>query len=497
MHPFITRIFIALCVALAAPLPVAAKGTLRATLNTSLNQLYPAKATIGEEYIYNVLVFSGLVRITEDLKFEGELAERWQASDDLKTWTFYLRKGVKFHHGKELGAEDVIATFKLVADPATGSSARTHMDLVESFEALDKHTVRFKLKIPYAGFADLMVERQLKIIPSDRLDKLATEPSGTGPFKFKSFTPGDKLELVKNPDYFEKGQPKLDAIVFRIIPENAARVAAIRAGSIDLVWNLPLESVDELKGNSALTVDSVPTSTWDGIVMNNKTKPFDDVRVRRAVLLALDKAQLAQFAVFGQGAPTHSPISPRHPYFNKQLSLKPDVAQAKKLLAEAGYPNGFPIQLHVPVGRPTRERMGIAVQQMLKQVGIQVDVVRMPYNRFQTEVSGKAPFYMDGYFTRPTLDTSTYPWYHTTGSWNTRMWHFSSKRIDELLDKARGTKDEKELAKLYQTFQEYAVEDVPGVIAYVMNFANAYRKNVKGFKTHPYLWLDLRNTTVE
>jgi peptide/nickel transport system substrate-binding protein len=497
IHPFLTRVFVAICVALAVSAPAAAKGTLRATLNTSLNQLYPAKATIGEEYIYNVLVFSGLVRITEDLKFQGELAERWQASDDLKTWTFYLRKGVKFHHGKELTAEDVITTFKMIADPATGSSARTHMDLVESFEALDKHTVRFKLKIPYAGFAELMVERQLKIIPSDRLDKLATEPSGTGPFKFKSFSPGDKLELVKNPDYFEKGQPKLDAIVFRIMPENAARVAAIKAGSVDLVWNLPLESVDELKGNAALTVDSVPTSTWDGIVMNNKTKPFDDVRVRRAVLLALDKAQLAQFAVFGQGAPTHSPISPRHPYFNKQLSLKPDVPQAKKLLAEAGYPNGFPIQLHVPVGRPTRERMGIAVQQMLKQVGIQVDVVRMPYNRFQTEVSGKAPFYMDGYFTRPTLDTSTYPWYHSTGSWNTRMWHFSSKRIDDLLDKARGTKDEKELAKLYQTFQQYAVEDVPGVIAYVMNFANAYRKNVKGFKTHPYLWLDLRNTTMD
>src|SRR5688572_18750743 len=149
IQPFLTRVFVALCVALAASLPAAAKGTLRATLNTSLNQLYPAKATIGEEYIYNVLVFSGLVRITEDLKFEGELAERWQASDDLKTWTFYLRKGVKFHHGKELGAEDVIATFKLVGDPATGSSARTHMDLVESFEALDKHTVRFKLKIPY------------------------------------------------------------------------------------------------------------------------------------------------------------------------------------------------------------------------------------------------------------------------------------------------------------------------------------------------------------
>lgn len=491
------RFLLALGAALLLPAAGFAKGTLRATLNASLNQLYPAKATIGEEYIYNVLVFSGLVRIDENLKFQGELAERWESSQDLKTWTFHLRKGVKFHHGKELDSGDVVTTFKMIADPKTGSSARTHMDLVESFDAVDKYTVRFNLKIPYAGFAELMVERQMKIVPSDRLDKLSTEPSGTGPFKFKSYTPGDKLELVKHTEYYEKGLPKLDGVVFRIMPENAARVAAIESGSVDLVWNLPLESIDKLKESKVLTVDAVPTSTWDGIVMGNKTKPFDDVRVRRAVLLALDKAQLAQFAVFGHGAPTHSPISPRHPYFNKQLSLKQDIPQAKKLLAEAGYPNGFPITLHVPVGRPTRERMAIAVQHMLKQVNIQVEVARMPYNRFQTEVSGKSPFYMDGYFTRPTLDTSTYPWYHTSGSWNTRMWHFSSKRMDELLDRARGTRDEKELAKIYQTFQQYAVEDVPGVIAYVMSFANAYRKNVKGFRTHSYLWLDLRHTTVE
>lgn len=484
-------------VALTIAFGVQAKGTLRVTMNASLNQLYPAKATIGEEYLYNVLVYNGLVRIDEDLNFEGDLAERWESSDDLKTWTFYLRKGVKFHHGKELDSQDVVTTFKMIADPKTASRASSHMDLVESFEAVDKYTVRFKLKIPYAGFAELMIERQLKIIPSDRLDKLSTEPSGTGPFKFKSYTPGDKLELVKHTEYFEAGLPKLDGVVLRIMPESAARVAALESGSVDLVWNLPLESIDKLKANEAVTVDEVPTSTWDGIVMGNTIKPFNDVRVRRAVLLALDKAQLAQFAVFGHGAPTHSPISPKHPFFNKEIGFKPDLAQAKKLLAEAGYPNGFPISLHVPVGRPTRERMAVAVQQMLKPVGIQVEVVRLPYNRFQTEVSGKSPFYMDGYFTRPTLDTSTYPWYHSKGSWNTRMWHFSSQRIDDLLDQARGTKDPGKLAEIYKTFQQYAVEDVPGVIAYVMNFANAYRANVKGFRTHSYLWLDLRNTTLE
>jgi peptide/nickel transport system substrate-binding protein len=478
--------------------PVAqSKGILRATISTSLNQLDPAKHTIGDEYIYGVLVFGGLVAIDENLKYRGELAEKWGVSEDLKTWTFHLRKGVKFHHGKDFGSDDVIATFKHIADPATGSSGRTYTDLIDSYEAPDKNTVRFKLKVPYAGFAELMVERQLKIVAADRIDKLSTDPSGTGPFKFKSFTPGDKLELVKNPNYYEKGLPKLDGVVFRIMPENAARVAAMEAGDIDLMWNVPLESIDKMKENQKITVDEVPTSTWDGIVMGNTTKPFDDVRVRRAVLLALDKTQLAAFSVFGHGVPTHTPISPRHPYFNKQLSLKQDIPQAKKLLAEAGYPNGFKIVLHTPVGRPTRERMGVAVQAMLRQVGIEVEVQRMPYNRFQTEVSGKAPFYMDGYFTRPSIDSSTYPWYHSTGSWNERMWHFSSKRIDEVLDKARVTKDEKELAKLYQQFQAYAIEDVPGVIAYVMNFANAYKKSVKGFRTHPYLWMDLRNTTVD
>ena len=480
----------------AAPL-AQAKGILRATISTSLNQLDPAKHTIGDEYIYGVLVFGGLVAIDENLKYRGELAEKWDVSEDLKTWTFHLRKGVKFHHGKDFGSDDVIATFKHIADPATGSSGRTYTDLIDGYEAPDKNTVRFKLKVPYAGFAELMVERQLKIVAADRIDKLSTDPSGTGPFRFKSFTPGDKLELVKNPNYYEKGLPKLDGVVFRIMPENAARVAAMEAGDIDLMWNVPLESIDKMKGNPKITVDEVPTSTWDGIVMGNTTKPFDDVRVRRAVLLALDKTQLAAFSVFGHGVPTHTPISPRHPYFNKQLSLKQDIPQAKKLLAEAGYPNGFKIVLYTPVGRPTRERMGVAVQAMLRQVGIEVEVQRMPYNRFQTEVSGKAPFYMDGYFTRPSIDSSTYPWYHSSGSWNSRMWHFSSKRIDEVLDKARVTKDEKELAKLYQQFQAYAIEDVPGVIAYVMNFANAYKKSVKGFRTHPYLWMDLRNTTVD
>lgn len=471
--------------------------TLRATLNSSLNQLYPAKATRGEEYVYNVLVFSGLTQIDEDLNITGDLAERWDTSDDLKTWTFYLRKGVKFHHGKELTAEDVIKTFELIGDPNTGSRAASHAKLIERMEAPDNYTVRFHLKIPYAGWANLMIERQLKIVPSDRVDKLTTEPSGTGPFMLKEFIPEDKLVLVKNPNYYVKGQPKLDGVVFRFMPEDASRVAALEAGDIDLTWNLPYEALDKLKNNKSIVVDGVPTSSWEGFVLHNKKKPFTDVRVRKAFNLAIDKQKLADFAVFGHGLATHSPISPRHPYFNKDISLAPNIEEAKRLLVEAGYPKGMKIKLFIPIGRPVRERNGVAIQQMLKAIGVNAEIQRVPYSHWSATVSGKAPFYTDGYFTRPTIDTSTYPWYHSHGSWNTRMWNYNNPEVDKILGKARATNDPEELKKLYQEFQRLVVESPSGIVMYVKNFVNAYNKKVKGFRTHPYLWLDLRNASIE
>ena len=150
---------------------------------------------------------------------------------------------MKFHHGKELKAEDVIHTFELIADPDTASRAASHTDLIESMEAVDDYTVKFTLKQSYAGWADLMIERQLKIVPSDRtLEELATAPVGTGPFKFESYQPGDKIVLSKFEDYYEEGLPKVDTVELRIMPEDAAKIAALQSGDVDIITNLPLES---------------------------------------------------------------------------------------------------------------------------------------------------------------------------------------------------------------------------------------------------------------
>ena len=164
------RFILALAMAAGLATPSLAQGTIRVAVGTTLNQLDPAKTTIGDEYIYVHLVFNGLTRIDRDLTVKPDLAVSWTASEDLKTWTFKLREGVKFHHGKTFDAEDVVATMKRILDPATGSRARANLSMVEKVEALDPLTVRFTLNIPYAGFPDIFAERQLRIVAKDQID---------------------------------------------------------------------------------------------------------------------------------------------------------------------------------------------------------------------------------------------------------------------------------------------------------------------------------------
>ncbi|HZS81453.1 MAG TPA: ABC transporter substrate-binding protein [Stellaceae bacterium] len=478
--------------------PALAAGTLRVAVQSNLNTLDPAKAKIGEEYIVDILVYSGLTRLDDQGRAQPDLAERWTASADQKTWTFYLRKDAKFHNGRTVDAEDVIKTVQRILDPATGSPNRANFQIIDKMDAVDPSTVRFELKIPYAGFADIFGDRQARIVPRDALATLTTHPVGSGPFMFESYEPGNSVVLVKNPHYYVPGVPKLDKVVLRIMPEGAAAVSALETGEVDLLWNLPLESIAEVKKNPELVVDSVPTSTWDGLIMNCSQKPFTDTRVRKAVEMAIDKKAMVQLALFGNGTPTHTMIPPSSPFYDDDIKIgAPDIAGAKKLLAEAGYADGFDITLYVPAGRPTRERLGLGAREMLKPLGIKVAIQEVPWDKFISDIEGKATFFTDGFFSRPTIDTSTYPFFDSSGSWNTTLWHYKNPEMDKLLDAARGARSEDEQAKLYKQFQVLALEDPPGVIAYVQNHVNAYRKNVTGFHSSPMLWLDLREVAIQ
>lgn len=468
-------------------------GTLRIAMSSNLRVLDPARTTIGEEYVMNQLVFNGLVRMREDQQTEPELAESWQFSDDLKTWTFRLRRGVKFHHGREMTAQDVVATFRRVLDPATASPVRTNYDMVESIEAPDPHTVIFRLSYPYGGFADILSDRQVKIVPADRIEELATRPVGTGPFVFRSYTPGDRLVVARNPDYWESG-PRFDGVELRILPEMAVRIAALQAGDLDVVWDLGPENIRQLREARNIRVESVATASWDGAIMNNSIAPFNDIRVRRAFHMAVPKADVVEAVLFGEGRPTISPIPPGHPFYANDVRQpeRADPQAARRLLREAGHTGNLRVPLVIPVGRPVRERLGVTLQQLARPSGFEIEIQRVPFGRYAAEVAGKAPFYIDGYFARPTVDTATYPFLHSRGSWNERLWLYNEPRVDRALEAARLTGDPERQKPHYVEMQRALAENPPGYIAYAVNFACAYRSSVRDVQTHPMRWFDLR-----
>jgi peptide/nickel transport system substrate-binding protein len=209
-----------------------------------------------------------------------ELAESWTYSPDLKTWEFKLRRGVKFHHGREMTAQDVITTYRRILDPATGAASRSNYDMIAQMEAPDPYTVIFRLSYAYGGFADILSDRQVKIVPADRLDDLATNPIGTGPFVFRSYAPGDRSIYARNPNYWEAG-PRFDGVEMRILPEMSVRIAALQAGDLDVVWDLGPENIRALRDARNVRVESVATASWDGAILNNSIAPFNDPRVRR------------------------------------------------------------------------------------------------------------------------------------------------------------------------------------------------------------------------
>jgi peptide/nickel transport system substrate-binding protein len=464
-------------------------GTLRVAHPGTPRQLDPAKQVSGDEYMVTLAVYDTLVWFNNDLSLQPQLAQSWDTSQDLKTWTFHLRQGVKFHHGKALDANDVVASLKRVLDPATGSTLRSSLEMIDTIEAPDANTVRMTLKFPYAEFLAPLSSREASILPADRLDQISQQPSGTGPFVFKEIVQGDHVLLTKNPSYWRPGLPYLDQLLLKEIPEAATRVTALQNGEIDVMWQVPFELMDQLKSNSDVVVDEITTESWDPVVMDIRKPPFDNPKVRQAIRYALNKDELIKVSLFGHGVKVPLPLSPKNPVYPDNVpDIEQDLAKAKQLLADAGYANGFETPMYIGVGRPQREREAVAVAEMLKPLNITSNIQRMPIDKFFADIEGKGEFYTDGWFGDQGTDMHLYPLFHSTGSWNTAVFHWVNKDADDVLDKARQTNDVAQRKTLYGQLTRILQDDGPVAITWVANTANAVRKNVQNFHT----WPDLR-----
>lgn len=432
-------------------------------------------------------VYESLTQYDEKLNVQPALAERWEVSPDGREYTFFLRKGVKWHDGSELSAEDLKYWHQRMMAAETVAPYKNWFDMIERIDVVDKTTAKAVLSKPYppllATFAAL---RGGAITQAGAAEKsnLATTAIGTGPFKLAEYVPQSHLRFVKNPDYWNKDLPYVDELVMKIVTEEDARVAAIRAGQVEYAF-LSQEGADRVKADPNVTVLESPKAWLTVAQINTSRKPFDDIRVRQALRMALDPKEIIQKAVSGAATPS-GPVPTGHTdWFLKPEELKyqmPDLEKAKALLAEAGA-SSMKFTILTSPQYPEFVSTGLVMQDSFKKLGLDVQVQQLEWGTFVKQVNAPS-FDYDVHITARTFypdpDHYLYPYFHSTAVNNPNK-SYNNPKVDELLDKGRTTADSAERHKIYTELQKLLEDELPHFWLYSGVNIEAVRNQVKGY----------------
>ncbi|QRG69103.1 ABC transporter substrate-binding protein [Brevibacillus choshinensis] len=438
----------------------------------------PHKVPAASSVRVYALIYDSLTKLDENMNIVPNLAEKWEVSPDGKTVTMFLHKGVKFHNGKDMTADDVKFTFERIMNPDTGSIAKSYFSSVESIEVKDPTTIVFKLKNADAAFIANTASAYASIVPSGSTD-LTKEAIGTGPFKMEKAEPGQYVLLKKNPDYFNKDLPKVETIKFQIMKDEAERLAAIRSGKIDISV-VSADSAKLLEGKPGVQVKNYQSLEYSYLGINVNKKPFDNPKVREAISYAVDRNQIVQTVWKGEAALT-GPIAPALTNWALDTASYPtyktDVEKAKQLLAEAGFPNGFETQIETAATYPDMVETAQVIQQQLKAIGINAKINQLEWGNYIEVWKSKDMNLMVGRNTSGVdADRSMRFFFSTTGSAN--VWNYSNPAYDELVAKALATVDQAERKKLYEQAQTMLVADAPNLFLASPKNYYAVRDNI-------------------
>jgi peptide/nickel transport system substrate-binding protein len=509
--PISTLLLIALIVALlsaCAPAPIVAppeKTNEAAPAATKAEKPSEAAETRGVLRVPHFLVFGGaenldpahpkdfgyasrllydrLVNLDDNGMPVPALATKWAANADATQWTFTLREGVTFHDGSAFDSADVAYTFAHILDPATQSPAATPLALLASTETPDPQTVVFKLKQAHADFPMLLSGRPTGIIPTGSAAAIAASGIGTGPFKLKSLDVTGTTVFVANDNYW-RGKPGLAGVEMPAIKESGARIQALQAGQIDLLVPATATDADMVKGNDQFAVLSYPSGTWFGLVMRVDKPPFDDLRVRQAIRLVVDRQAMVSLVLNGAGKVSCDTAIG----LNKSYRWEPsggcpqDVKAAKALLASAGYANGLDLTLYTSNVLPFMIPLAEVFQKQAAAAGINVKLNLVPADSFFSKVWLVEPFMTTSWLDRPTDEMLNLNW-RSDAKWNES--HFQDSAFDALLNNARKALDLKERTRLYQEAQQTIAEKGGHVIPFHINEFAIMSKAVSGFPARP------------
>ena len=441
-------------------------------------------------------VYDNLVIRNPDGTMRPMLAESWDTNDDASQWTFHLRKGVKFHHGKEFKAEDVIFTFNRlfeVESPLSSVMAQP-TDIV----AVDDYTVRFEFGGPNAVLLESLVKYHAVVTPSD-VDpaRFETEEFGTGPLIVTENVVGERTVFRKNEDYWWKGHPLVDEVIFVYLSSPEGRAEALKAGTIDVIFDLDIESAISLEAHPDTVVIAAPTAGYLNLAMDVRVPPFDNILVRKALQAVTDRQAILQAAQFGKGGIAYDhPIAVTDPVFNP--SCKPpdyDVELAKSLLAQAGYADGLDLTLYTSTtGGGAMVPMATVMKEKAAPAGINIEIQNIPETGYWSDVWMQVPFSTVWWGGRPPYEAFSVV-YPTGAAWGESF--YSNPELDSLLDTALGQGNLEDQKETFGRLQCIVVDEVPRIIPVFRPVMLGVRKDVRNLVPMPDFTLQLRETWLD
>ena len=427
-------------------------------------------------------VYETLIGFNRDMTYRGILAESWETPDDV-TYIFHLRQGVKFHNGREMTADDVVYSFQRIlgqtdaGDIGALGSSDSYYGGIATIEALDDYTVQIVLEAPNAAFMSNLTSTYSAIVCREVVEandgslSAVDTMCGTGPFKYSESVVDNHITLVKNEDYWMEGAPILDGITYYLLADESARLAALRTGDIDLC-SLSAMNLADVEGDENIQVISYQSNNYTYLGFNLSNEALQDVRVRQAMSMAVDRNMIIDYVHNGEAA-VSTFVAPNLGHWvwdavNESPLYTYDVEAARALMEEAGYGEDNRLSLTMAAGLlDTIRDTAVVLQQQLKEIYIDVEITNLESGEY-VDIWGimdtpEAGFDMmcgqNGSGTDPNRAVSFF--FSTTGGAN--VWGYSNERVDELCQLAVSTTDEAEREAYYMEAQQIIIEESPNL----------------------------------